>query len=244
MLALDTETDRRQHRRTDRIVSAAAIHVSRDGAKPKTWLADPGTDIPEGATAVHGITTDHARAARPPAKDVVEDVLYYLGDAVNRGLPIVGHNVVYDLSIIDREARRHLGCGLDGRDALRDRPASSTPASSTSTSCPRRRRVSEKQGAAAAHHRRAGLLPRLGRSCGARLGVRRPDGRPGRLADRAAHRDGPRAAAAVRAGASTSSSTSSAAWTSTPCTTSRLCWRPSRPPGCRSSSGRRTRLRS
>lgn len=114
MLALDTETTG-INIETDRIVSAAAIHVSRQGAKPRTWLSDAGgVDIPEGATAIHGITTEHAHAHGTPAKEVVEDVLYHLGEAVKNGVPVVGHNVVYDLSILDREARRHLGCGLDG----------------------------------------------------------------------------------------------------------------------------------
>lgn len=115
MCALDTETTG-VNIESDRVVSAAVIRVSRDGAKPKTWLADPGIEIPEGATAVHGISTEHARAHGQQPKDVIEDVLYHLGEAITAGVPIVGHNVAYDLSIIDREARRHLGCGLE--DAL------------------------------------------------------------------------------------------------------------------------------
>jgi DNA polymerase-3 subunit epsilon len=109
--ALDTESTGVDIE-NDRVVSAAVIRVGRDGARPKTWLADPGVEIPEGATAVHGITTEHARAHGAPAKQVIEEVVTAIGDAVMGGTPIVGHNVVYDLSLIDREARRHLGCGL------------------------------------------------------------------------------------------------------------------------------------
>jgi DNA polymerase-3 subunit epsilon len=144
MAALDTETtgvDIEQ----DRIVSAAVIRVGRDGAKPKTWLADPGIEIPEGATAIHGISTEHARTHGQQAKDVIEDVLYHLGEAINAGVPIVGHNVSYDLSIIDREARRHLGCDLD--DAV---PTVRMRVIDTSVLdkhvLPRRRRVSATQG--------------------------------------------------------------------------------------------------
>ncbi|MEE4546498.1 exonuclease domain-containing protein [Streptomyces sp. V4-01] len=146
MAALDTETTGVDVE-NDRIVSAAFISVGPDGAKPSTWLADPGIEIPEEAARIHGITTEHARAKGQYSKDVVEDVLYCIGQAVTVGVPIVGHNVVYDLSIIDREARRHLGCGLE--DALP--PTKRMRVIDTSVLdkhvLPRRRRVSEKQGA-------------------------------------------------------------------------------------------------
>lgn len=144
MCALDTETSGVDIEQ-DRVVSAAVIRVGRDGAKPKTWLADPGIEIPAGATAVHGITTEHARAHGRQPKDVIEDVLYHLGGAITAGLPVVGHNVVYDLSIIDREARRHLGCSLP--DAL---PMDRLRVIDTSVLdkhvLPRRRRPSPTQG--------------------------------------------------------------------------------------------------
>lgn len=145
MVALDTETTGVDIE-TDRVVSAAVIHVGRDGAKPKTWLADPGIEIPAGATKIHGITTEQARTHGAHPKDVIEDVLYHLGEAITAGVPIVGHNVAYDLSIIDREARRHLGCDLD--DAL---PTVQMRVIDTSVLdkhvLPRRRRVSKEQGA-------------------------------------------------------------------------------------------------
>lgn len=144
MLALDTETSGIDIE-TDRIVSAAAIHVSRDGAKPTTWLADPGIEIPEAAAAIHGISTEHARAHGRPAKEVVEEVVTALGQAVIDGVPIVGHNVVYDLSILDREARRHLGVGLDGVFAL-DRLRVIDTRVLDQHVLPRRRRVSPTQG--------------------------------------------------------------------------------------------------
>ncbi|MDQ3432667.1 MAG: exonuclease domain-containing protein [Actinomycetota bacterium] len=112
MMALDTETTgvNVEH---DRIVSAATIHVSRTGQQPRTWLSNvDGQPIPEGATAVHGISTEHAHANGQPAAEVIEQLVTAIAEAVATGIPIVGHNAVYDLSIIDREARRHLGAGL------------------------------------------------------------------------------------------------------------------------------------
>lgn len=145
MAALDTESSGVDIE-NDRIVSAALIRVGPDGAKPKTWLADPGIEIPAEATAIHGITTEHARAHGQAAKDVVEDVLYHLGEAVAAGVPIVGHNVVYDLSIIDREARRHLGCGLEAAMPFLQARVIDT-AVLDKVVLPRRRRVSPTQGA-------------------------------------------------------------------------------------------------
>lgn len=146
MAALDTETSGVDIEK-DRVVSAAFTRVGPDGAKPKTWLADPGVEIPAEATAVHHITTEHARAHGQPAKDVVEDVLYYIGEAVTAGVPIVGHNVVYDLSIIDREARRHLGCGLDDALPRTKRMRVLDTSVLDKHVLPRRRRVSPTQGA-------------------------------------------------------------------------------------------------
>lgn len=112
MLALDTETTG-VNVESDRVVSAAAIHLSPAGAKPRTWLSDvDGQEIPEGATRIHGITTEAARANGTPAAQVIEEIVTAISEAVGNGTPLVGHNLVYDLTIIDREARRHLSCGL------------------------------------------------------------------------------------------------------------------------------------
>lgn len=115
LLSFDLETSGIQVE-TDRIVTAAAIFVG--GGKdpePHTWLSDvDGVEIPEAATAVHKITTEHAHAHGRPAKEVVEQLVTVLAEAVAAGIPIVGHNIgAYDLTLLDREARRHLGHGLD-----------------------------------------------------------------------------------------------------------------------------------
>ncbi|MFD9903856.1 exonuclease domain-containing protein [Streptomyces sp. NPDC059063] len=93
---------------SDRIVSAAVVRWG--GGQPtesRTWLADPGVDIPAQATAVHGITTEAARSAGRPAPDVVEDITASLAEAADDGLPIVVMNAAFDLTLLDREARRY-----------------------------------------------------------------------------------------------------------------------------------------
>lgn len=92
----------------DRIVTACVVQVG--GAQPvqaANWLANPGIPIPEGAAAVHGITTEHAVAEGAPAAEVVEQVITALAQCVTAGQPIVAMNASYDLTLLDREARRH-----------------------------------------------------------------------------------------------------------------------------------------
>lgn len=93
---------------TDRIVTACVVQCGGGhGTASGTWLADPGIEIPEGAAKVHGITTEQARAEGRPAAEVVEQVIAALAEVVLAGTPIVAMNAAYDLTLLDREARRH-----------------------------------------------------------------------------------------------------------------------------------------
>jgi DNA polymerase-3 subunit epsilon len=107
LAAFDVETTGVQPA-SDRIVTAAVSlvgggleTVSRD------WLVDPGVEIPAGATAVHGITTEQARAnGRPPA-EAVEEIVTLLAEQILGGVPVIAFNARFDLTMLDREARRH-----------------------------------------------------------------------------------------------------------------------------------------
>ncbi|MFJ9234107.1 exonuclease domain-containing protein [Streptomyces anulatus] len=92
----------------DRIVTAAVIGLG-GGAQTEQheWIADPGIEIPAEATAVHHITTEHAREHGERAHDVVDQITESLLTRVQLGSPIVGHNVPYDLTLLDRECRRY-----------------------------------------------------------------------------------------------------------------------------------------
>jgi len=92
----------------DRIVTAALLVLT--GGQPtetQTWLADPGIDIPEGASRVHGITTEHAHRCGLPAAVVVAEVSARLATLVAAGVPLVVMNAPYDLTLLDRELQRH-----------------------------------------------------------------------------------------------------------------------------------------
>jgi 5'-3' exonuclease/DNA polymerase III epsilon subunit-like protein len=89
---------------TARIVTAAFVESA---TQVRTWLADPGVEIPETARAVHGITTEYAQANGAPAVQVVTALCEVFAALKDEGAVIVGHNVVYDLSVLAAEVTRH-----------------------------------------------------------------------------------------------------------------------------------------
>lgn len=107
-LAFDFETTDKDPR-TARLVTAAAITLDgTTGEKlPAEWLADPGIEIPAETTAIHGITTAHARDHGQPSHEVVHQVTQTVREAWQLGIPVVGHNIGYDLSVLEFENLRH-----------------------------------------------------------------------------------------------------------------------------------------
>jgi DNA polymerase-3 subunit epsilon len=93
---------------SDRIVTAAVSLVG-DGSPPAfhAWLLDPGIPIPAGASAVHGITTEQARAEGREPLEAVEEIVALLAEQLLQGVPVVAFNARFDLTCLDREARRH-----------------------------------------------------------------------------------------------------------------------------------------
>lgn len=93
----------------DRIVTAhvGLLGVGGETLDARSWLCDPGIEIPEGATAVHGITTAHARAHGRAAAEVVEEVVAALRALFDRGIPVVAYNAPFDFSLLKHEALRH-----------------------------------------------------------------------------------------------------------------------------------------
>ncbi|MET9363514.1 3'-5' exonuclease [Streptomyces sp. NPDC006632] len=108
----------------DRIVSAALVVQDGPGARPRVtrWLINPGIPVPEGATAVHGLTDEHLRLnGRWPAP-VMDEVAKALAEQCSAGRPLVIMNAPFDLTLLDRELRRHRAASLGhylGRNPLR-----------------------------------------------------------------------------------------------------------------------------
>ncbi|MEU8522064.1 3'-5' exonuclease [Streptomyces sp. NBC_01216] len=98
----------------DRIVSAALVVQDAAGGRPRVtrWLVNPGLPVPEAATAVHGLTDDHLqRNGRWPAP-VMEELARALAEQCAAGRPLVVMNAPFDLTILDRELRRHRASSL------------------------------------------------------------------------------------------------------------------------------------
>ncbi len=92
----------------DRIVTASVSLVGNGiDTVSRNWLVDPGVEIPAEATAVHRITTGKARSEGLPAKQAVGEITRVLAEQLAQDIPIIAFNARFDLTILDREARRY-----------------------------------------------------------------------------------------------------------------------------------------
>ncbi|MGH7348574.1 MAG: 3'-5' exonuclease [Candidatus Rokuibacteriota bacterium] len=101
-VAIDTETTGLDPKR-DALVAVAVVPFA--GGKPRLAarldrLVNPGRPIPDAARAIHGIGDADVRAA-PPAEAVLPEL-----HAACDGRPIVAYAAWFDLTLINRAARR------------------------------------------------------------------------------------------------------------------------------------------
>ncbi|AEG43507.1 exonuclease domain-containing protein [Isoptericola variabilis] len=107
LLGFDTETTGLDVA-SDRVVTAALVlRVPGVRTEVRTWLLDPGVEIPPEATAIHGITTAHARERGHPPAEALDEIASVLTYHVRRGVPVVAYNAAFDLSLLDAELARH-----------------------------------------------------------------------------------------------------------------------------------------
>ncbi|WP_240423917.1 exonuclease domain-containing protein [Microbacterium halotolerans] len=99
----------------DRIVTAFVGVVDDEGQVGRTssWIADPGIEIPDAAAAVHGVSTERARAEGRPAGEVVAEIVETLRLLIAENIPVVAYNAAFDLSLLRHEAVRHAVPPLD-----------------------------------------------------------------------------------------------------------------------------------
>lgn len=88
---------------TARIVTGSLVHfIGGLPMKTQSWLADPGIDIPAEATAIHGITTEHARENGRDHDDVAREIADAITACWTGGKTLVVFNAAYDLQLLSR----------------------------------------------------------------------------------------------------------------------------------------------
>lgn len=107
-LCLDTETTG-VNPFADRIVEAAAVTIDVEGNVLDSYAAiiNPGIEIPDGAAAVHGITTERARTEGRPPQLVLAEVAELIRSAQDLDMPLVMFNARFDWPLLLVEAERH-----------------------------------------------------------------------------------------------------------------------------------------
>ena len=102
----------------DRIVQAFVGLMGMDGEwiEKREWLIDPGVEVPQGASDVHGYTTERIREVgrKDPDAAIFESSCPIL-EWTSESSPLVIFNARYDTSILDRElGRQHKRFDLTG----------------------------------------------------------------------------------------------------------------------------------
>jgi len=70
-------------------------------------LVDPGVPVPAESSLIHGLTTEHLREHGDPANTAIDIIVSAVAASLQERIPLVGHNIRYDLTVLDRECRRH-----------------------------------------------------------------------------------------------------------------------------------------
>lgn len=96
----------------DRIVTATLVRINGAQTETRNWLVNPGVEIPQGAIDVHGVTNEKARAEGMHPSAACAQILAELDECWTGGRPVVIYNAVFDLTLLDRELRRHCGVPL------------------------------------------------------------------------------------------------------------------------------------
>lgn len=97
---------------TARLVTAVVARIDGPHPQVRSWLADPGVEIPAEATAIHGVSTEHARAHGRPHDQVAAEVAAELGRVWAEGRAVVVFNASYDLTVLTRHVEGFAVSGL------------------------------------------------------------------------------------------------------------------------------------
>lgn len=101
-IAFDTETTGLDPRNGDRLVEIGGVEMLNHVPTGRTYhvYINPERDVPEGAFAVHGLSTEFL-SDKPKFAAVVDDFLAFVGDST-----LVIHNASFDMGFINMELNR------------------------------------------------------------------------------------------------------------------------------------------
>lgn len=103
----------------DRILQAFVGLMDHTGewVQKIEWLIDPGVPVPEGASDVHGYTTERIQAVgrKDNAQAILEihDAILWATLGLGEDVPLVIYNATFDTTMLDREMKRYHGYGFN-----------------------------------------------------------------------------------------------------------------------------------
>lgn len=106
-MGLDTETTGLDPETANIVTACVGLAGGAHRWTARNWLLQQPTTIPAEATAVHGITTEVANRDGQDTAEGLQQIVDDLYRGWSQGMPLVIYNAPYDLTVLDRNLRRH-----------------------------------------------------------------------------------------------------------------------------------------
>lgn len=101
----------------DRIVTCSLVFKAAPGVESvrQNWLINPGIEIPEEASNIHGVTTENVIAHGENPEEALPQIRAYIQATASEhpGMAVVAFNAAFDLTMLQQELSRY---GLDPLD--------------------------------------------------------------------------------------------------------------------------------
>ena len=107
LMGLDTETTGVDPETATIVTACVGLTGGANRWTARNWLLRQSEEIPAEATAVHGITTEQANRDGQDATEALQEIADDLYRGWSMGMPLVIYNSPYDLTVLDRNLRRH-----------------------------------------------------------------------------------------------------------------------------------------
>jgi DNA polymerase-3 subunit epsilon len=101
-IVLDTETTGLDPSGGDRLIEIGCVELDNRFPTGRVFhkYLNPDREVPAGAYAIHGISTEFLQD-KPRFADICEELIAFIGDA-----PLVAHNAAFDLGFLNAELER------------------------------------------------------------------------------------------------------------------------------------------